>query len=130
MGRIQLEAVGLEFEDAGNTIWVQGVHGTLLRIKCSGQIKVKHCEAPGAHADVLVAGDIEVCVPASTRAARGSVRRPSRVSTVDTVHAVGRRAGSVPAALTVVRATGRSSVTGSGGRRVGRGSRSGGRGRP
>jgi hypothetical protein len=56
--------MGLEFEEGGNTIWVHGSCGTLLRIKCSGQIKVKRCSAPGAHADVLVGGDIEFCVPA------------------------------------------------------------------
>jgi hypothetical protein len=67
MARIQLEAVGLEFEENGNTIWVHGRHGTLLRIQCSGQIKVKRCEAPGAHADARVLGDIEFCVPVSDR---------------------------------------------------------------
>jgi hypothetical protein len=63
MPRIQLEAVGLEFEEGGHTIWVQGLCGTLLRIKCSGKILVKGCSAPSAHADVLVVGDIEFCVP-------------------------------------------------------------------
>jgi hypothetical protein len=136
MGRIQLEAVGLEFEETGNTIWVQGMHGTLLRIKCSGQIKVKRCAAPGAHADVLVAGDIEVCVPAGVRvpAVRGEVRRTGRVSTGSgVVQAVGRRAGAVPAAQTAVRGAGRSPVSGGSGQTVGRravrGVRSGGRGR-
>ena len=112
MGRIQLEAVGLEFEEHGNTIWVQGAHGTLLRIKCSGQITVKRCEAPGPHADVSVPGDIEFCVPdypglgpviGDTRASA----RPGRVlSGSGTVQAVGRRAGAVPAAQAVVRGTG------------------------
>lgn len=64
MARIQLEAMGLEFEEGGHTIWVQGSCGTLLRLKCSGRILVKPCSAPGAHADVLVAGNIEFCVPA------------------------------------------------------------------
>lgn len=107
-GRIQLEAVGLEFEENGNTIWVHGAHGTLLRIKCSGQIRVKSCEAPGAHADAIVSGDIEFCVPPGTRAPAAP--------------AVGRRVRSVPAVQTVVRGTGPTAV--------GRGSRSGGRGRP
>ena len=61
--RIQLEAVGLEFEEGGNTIWVHGANGTILRIKCSGQITAKSCLAPSAHADVIVAGDIEFCIP-------------------------------------------------------------------
>lgn len=64
MARIQLETVGLEFDEGGNTIWIHSSGGTMLRIKCSGQITTKSCSAPTAHADVLVAGDIEFCVPA------------------------------------------------------------------
>jgi hypothetical protein len=67
MARIQLETVGLEFEEGGNTIWVHGPEGgTLLRIKCSGRIVVKSCSAPSAHADVRISGDIEFCVPSET----------------------------------------------------------------
>ena len=62
--RIQLEAVGLEFNDGGNTIWIHGPGGTLLRVKCTGTIAAKSCSAPAAHADVIVDGDIEFCVPA------------------------------------------------------------------
>ena len=116
MARIQLEAVGLEFEETGNTIWVQGPNGTLLRIKCTGRIQVKPCTAPGAHADVMVPGDIAICVAmneAAQEAAQGATRlgrRAGRVSTANsTVQAVGRRAGTVPAAQTLVRGTGRSS---------------------
>lgn len=61
--RIQLEAVGLEFVVGGNTIWVQGPWGTVLRIKCSERILVDRCSAPGAHADVLVSGGVKFCVP-------------------------------------------------------------------
>jgi hypothetical protein len=123
MRRIQLEAVGIEFEEEGNTIWVQSAQGTSLRIKCSGQIKVKHCEAPEVHADMIVAGDIEVCVPVGARAPAtgGDVRRPGRVSTGSgVVQAVGRRAGAVPAAQTAVRGAGRSPVSGGSGQTVGR----------
>lgn len=61
--RIQLEAVGLEFDEGANTIWVHGAQGTILRIKCSGRITTTSCSAPGAHADVIVDGDIAFCVP-------------------------------------------------------------------
>ena len=61
--RIQLEAIGLEFEEGGNTIWIHGPGGTILRIKCSGQITSTVCSAPTAHADVIVEGDISFCVP-------------------------------------------------------------------
>lgn len=63
MARVQLEAVGLEFDEGGNTIWIHGLGGTLLRIKCSGRIRVNECSAPTAHADVMVHGDIAFCVP-------------------------------------------------------------------
>ena len=63
MARIQLEAVGVEFSEGGNTIWVHGPGGTMLRIKCTGEITAKSCSAPAAHADVTVVGDIEFCVP-------------------------------------------------------------------
>lgn len=64
MARILLEAMGLEFEEGGNTIWIHGSDGgTLLRIKCSGKITTKSCAAPIAHADVIVEGDVEFCVP-------------------------------------------------------------------
>lgn len=63
MARILLEAMGLEFEEGGNTIWIHGSQGTILRIKCSGRIMTSSCSAPGPHADVLVEGDIKFCVP-------------------------------------------------------------------
>lgn len=63
MPRVLLECVGLEFEEGGNTLWIHGMHGTILRIKCSGKIAVKSCQAPGPHADIQVNGDIEFCVP-------------------------------------------------------------------
>ena len=63
MSRIMLDCAGLEFYEAGNTIWIHGQHGTILRIQCSGRITVKSCQAPGTHADIRVNGDIEFCVP-------------------------------------------------------------------
>lgn len=64
MARVQLEALGLEFEEGGNTIWIHGIDGgTLFRIKCTGRITTKACTAPMAHADVIVQGDIAFCVP-------------------------------------------------------------------
>lgn len=63
MARVQLEAIGLEFEEGGNTIWIHGPGGTVLRIKCSGRVRVSRCTAPTPHADVRVMGDITFCVP-------------------------------------------------------------------
>jgi hypothetical protein len=61
--RIQLDAVGLEFDEGGNTIWIHGSQGTILRVKCTGRITAKACSSPSAHADLVVNGDIEFCVP-------------------------------------------------------------------
>ena len=63
MPRVQIEAIGLEFEEGGNTVWIHGTEGTLLRIKCTGRIETKACAATVAHADVVVAGDIVFCLP-------------------------------------------------------------------
>ncbi|TAL42823.1 MAG: hypothetical protein EPN91_07550 [Salinibacterium sp.] len=62
--RVQLEATGLEFEEDGNTIWVHGLRGTILRIQCTGKIRMISCDAGATpHADVKVHGDIAMCVP-------------------------------------------------------------------
>lgn len=63
MSRVVLDAIGVEFHEGGNTIWVHAKSGTILRIKCTGKIVVDACSAPGAHADMIVAGDIRICVP-------------------------------------------------------------------
>jgi hypothetical protein len=63
---VMLPALGIELVDGGNTIWVQGKDGTILRIQCTGSIKIKSCATStggGPHADCRVQGDIEFCVP-------------------------------------------------------------------
>lgn len=65
--RIEIPAVAIEFDEGGHTIWVQSPKGaTILRIKCTGKIKV-HTHAAKyengvSHADVMVQGDIDVCL--------------------------------------------------------------------
>jgi hypothetical protein len=56
----------LEFVEGGNTIWVHSPKGaTVLRIKCTGKIHVsRECQNTAAHSDMMVNGDIEMCVPA------------------------------------------------------------------
>lgn len=52
----------VEFSEGHHTIWVQSMNGTVLRIKCTGRIKVNEgCENPCSHADILVQGGIEFC---------------------------------------------------------------------
>lgn len=66
--QILLHAVGIEFREGGNTIWVHGNHGTILRIQCTGKISSTCCASPGPHADVRVQGDITICLPDSEEA--------------------------------------------------------------
>jgi hypothetical protein len=62
--RVMLPALGIELVEGGNTIWVQGKDGTILRIQCTGAIKIKSCATGGGpHADCRVQGDIEFCIP-------------------------------------------------------------------
>jgi len=62
--RIEIPVALVEFDEGGHTIWVQSMEGTVLRIKCTGKIKVdKRCQNNVAHADMEVQGDIEVCLP-------------------------------------------------------------------
>lgn len=62
--RVEIPVVLVEFDDEGNTIWVQSEGGTVLRIKCTGKIKVdSKCINNVAHADMMVEGDIEICLP-------------------------------------------------------------------
>ena len=63
----QLLAGCIEFDEGGTTIWVQSPEGaTMLRIKCK-RITIDHiCTNTVAHADILVPGGIEICLPEDT----------------------------------------------------------------
>jgi len=63
MSRIAIPAALIEFDDGGNTIWIQGPEGaTILRIKCTGRIAVEKCDtSPVSHADMMVEGDVSIC---------------------------------------------------------------------
>jgi len=70
---IKIPAAQVEFDPKGNTIWVHSPMGaTILRIKTMGKINVqKGCENVCSHADMIVQGDIDICLsegasPAST----------------------------------------------------------------
>ena len=61
--RIQIGADMVEFNVGGNTIWVQSKKGTVMRIKCTGTIKVDACTTnQSLHSDVILNGDINFCI--------------------------------------------------------------------
>ncbi len=63
-GRVNVPVEQLEAQVGGNTIWVHSPKGaTVLRIKCTGKI-IAHvdCSNPVSHADLMVEGDIELCL--------------------------------------------------------------------
>ena len=62
----------VEYNEGGNTIWVHNAQGaTVLRIKCTGKVTVNNeCENTCTHSDMLVIGDIELCVPRNKKRSR------------------------------------------------------------
>lgn len=60
-----LEVCQVEFHEGQQTVWVHAPDGTtMLRIKCTGKIKVnEECVSPVAHCDMIVEGDINFCMP-------------------------------------------------------------------
>lgn len=65
MTRLEIPVAQLEFDEGGHTLWVHGPNGaTVLRVKCTGKITSKVCNTNiSAHADLMVEGDIEICLP-------------------------------------------------------------------
>jgi hypothetical protein len=61
----QLDAAQLEFHEGQQTLWIHSPDGyTLLRIKCTGKILVDNsCSSPTSHCDIIVQGDINICIP-------------------------------------------------------------------
>lgn len=64
MSRYCIDVLCIEFDEGQRTLWVQGKAGTVLRIKTTGKITAKSCNeaTSGSHADVMVSGDISICV--------------------------------------------------------------------
>jgi len=62
--RIIIPVYEMEFVNEGNTIWIHSPDGgSVLRIKCSGKIIPDVCKnSPISHGDILVDGDIHICV--------------------------------------------------------------------
>jgi hypothetical protein len=63
MARTTIPVAAIEFDSSGHTIWVQGLNGTVLRIKTLGKILVDQCTTnPCSHADIIVLEDIKICL--------------------------------------------------------------------
>jgi hypothetical protein len=63
--RVHIPVAMAEFDDSGNTIWIHAPNGsTVFRIKCTGKFIIdESCNNNVAHSDILVDGDIEICLP-------------------------------------------------------------------
>jgi photosystem II stability/assembly factor-like uncharacterized protein len=61
---VSIPALALDFVEGGNTLWVQGIGGTVLRIKVTGKITTKRCEGQGmpSHADAFLDDDLQICL--------------------------------------------------------------------
>lgn len=62
-GRVVIPVLAIEFDSEGNTLWVQGEGGTVLRIKTMGRIVTEECTtSPVCHGDIVVREDIRMCL--------------------------------------------------------------------
>jgi hypothetical protein len=61
---VHIPAAEIEFVEGSHTIWVHSPKGgTVLRIKCTGKIRVQTCkDSPISHGDIMVDGDITICM--------------------------------------------------------------------
>lgn len=61
--RVQIPVRLMEFNNGGNTIWVQSPTGqTVLRIKGKKVLVDNGCQNTVSHADIMVSEDIHVCI--------------------------------------------------------------------
>jgi hypothetical protein len=61
---VSIPVLAIEYVEGGNTLWVHGQDGTVLRIKVSGKVYTDtDCSAPGPHADIMAQGDVKMCHP-------------------------------------------------------------------
>ena len=63
--RIMIPVSAVEFVVGGNTIWVQGENGTVLRIQTPLGCKIsiqRECENICSHADFQTKGNVTICL--------------------------------------------------------------------
>jgi hypothetical protein len=80
--RVIVRVLALEFQEGGNTIWIQGPQGgTTLRIKTMGKVTSSRCDtSPISHGDIVVQDDIHICIGAAefSPSARALEKQASR----------------------------------------------------
>jgi hypothetical protein len=61
---VVIPVLAIEFREGGNTLWIHGPQGTVLRFKTlNGTITSKHCQSsPVSHGDAILQGDLEICL--------------------------------------------------------------------
>lgn len=63
--KVVIPVLAIEFHEGGNTLWIHGQGGTVLRLKTlKGVITSKSCQSPTSHGDAFIQGDLEICVAA------------------------------------------------------------------
>jgi len=95
MSRVTIPVACIEFEEGGNTIWIQGPDGgTVLRIKAMvGKVRSKTCPtSPIPHADIFCNGDVEFCVPPEKPRRKGGQHIAAAYKLVDRHRAKPKRA--------------------------------------
>ena len=68
MSSVKITVAQIEFYEGGNTMWIHSpLGGTVIRIKCTGKITTETCkDSPVSHGDIIVEGDINMCVSSDT----------------------------------------------------------------
>jgi hypothetical protein len=61
---VTIPVLAIEFREGGNTLWVHGQSGTVLRLKTpDGTITSKQCQSsPVSHGDAIIKGSLEICL--------------------------------------------------------------------
>ena len=61
--QIVIPVLAIEFREGGNTLWIHGQGGTVLRLKTvNGAITSKSCQSPTSHGDAFIQGNLEICL--------------------------------------------------------------------
>jgi hypothetical protein len=58
-----IPVLAIEFREGGNTLWIHGQGGTVLRLKTlDGTITSTACASPVSHGDAIIKGSLKICL--------------------------------------------------------------------